>query len=1496
MALPRLLMELSLILLLVLSAIPAQRDMLPRDDVVSKGNAILPGSLSDARDTGKISTCIEAVVPEIIPAGDNLSISGLLLSDADGERLGSREIKLFLNNELLDVEVTGEDGYRLGRFEFDIGIARSPGEHRVLVVFSGDEGHDYSQLKTDVMVTRAIADISVDNRHIFIEPDIPVTNSTVRISCALRNRGSLDAECVASLYMDRMDEVGRFANFPSIVPRGGSETITSGWRAVPGYHRIWVSVRSVIPEDGNPHNNLAYRDIYVDPVSNDTWDMFRSDVTRSGFTEGAGPTGNNLVWFQRGINTGSYTAAKSSPAVNGDLVVIGGDTGFVSAFHKYSGRKVWEFETGDSDRGVHSSPAIYDDTVFIGSYDHRVYALDLPTGKKLWSYDTGGWVGSSPVIHDGMLFVGSDVGYRNGQLLALDSDSGTLVWAFNASSDVHSSPAVDPALGIVYVGSNDNYLYALDALGILDGDQGIPEISINGSDLIWNYSTGGAIKASPAVDPSTHIVYVPSWDGNIYAVDGRNGTLLWKRYITPYLYASPAISGDMLVIAGHYQDGSVWALNKHTGEVIWKRSTGGYALSSPTIAGDTVYIGLKYSDIMALDLMDGSIRWYYNNYANVTSSCSVSSGMMYVASDAPEGILYAFGEPRSIIPITRSSLSIIPEHPLARHPVELTLELVNAGSWDCRVSVSVLERTDGARGNDVYEALIRREVHLVPWEDTEAVFELIFDSEGMKELAVELSVVTGSGDPFDVERCFPFGRRLAFSLNVTGDGDADGMSEGWESAHGLDPDVNDGDGDPDGDGLTNLGEYWYNCIPTSADTDGDGLNDWWETDAGSDPRIPDTDGDGITDGWEHHAGSAILVPEEDREFGQDGLSMLDRFLWGCEPGSEDTDHDGMPDAWEIEHAELSGPPFRYSPDPLAGDSLRDPDRDGYDNDGNGMVEAAEEHTNLEEYLFGTRPGEPDSDFDGLPDGEEVFFGDADGDGMYSGWEQMNFLDPLDGGDGLHDCDGDGLTNLLEHGLGTRPCDLDTDGDGLGDGMEVDLGTDPLSADTDEDGIPDGWEHEHGLDPCDPLDSILDADDDGLDNSGEFRNGTDPWKADTDGDGLTDPHDVRPCDFDPRAVLVMDVADTIIGETGEAVPTSPTLVDITMDASSSYDENDNITGYHFDFGDGNESGWTSSSIVDHFYSTSGYYHVGLTVRNDRNITGSLPDIRTIFVSNRPPAMEASLSVSILPTLSPVVVDVSALDDPDGRIESLTVSWDDGNVSRIFPLKAPTGEGNRTSQDEGSSLVQEGFALAYGNYTFSHDYDDDGKYLINVSAVDDRVGESFALLRVTITNRLPTAALRGPLEMAAGAVAVFDASRSRDDDGWIEIYLWEFGDGSTYEGMIINRSFDAAGEMSLILTITDDDGDSGRIRMNLTVLGAAMETGGDGASTGRWIRGAAAITGLLVLVTVLHYFMTRRKRGLAGEKNDDDDNGPRRAEPGRGIGKRRVHRITRMRKLR
>jgi len=91
------------------------------------------------------------------------------------------------------------------------------------------------------------------------------------------------------------------------------------------------------------------------------------------------------------------------------------------------------------------------------SGDYSPVAGPVPSNGQLkWSYTTGSYVSASPAVANGVVYVGSD----DGNVYALNATTGAKLWSFTTGYWVYSSPAV--VNSVVYVGSTDHNIYAID--------------------------------------------------------------------------------------------------------------------------------------------------------------------------------------------------------------------------------------------------------------------------------------------------------------------------------------------------------------------------------------------------------------------------------------------------------------------------------------------------------------------------------------------------------------------------------------------------------------------------------------------------------------------------------------------------------------------------------------------------------------------------------------------------------------------------------------------------------------------------------------------------------------------------------------------------------------------------------------------------------------------------------------------------------------------------
>ena len=295
----------------------------------------------------------------------------------------------------------------------------------------------------------------------------------------------------------------------------------------------------------------------------------------------------------------------SSPAVGTDGVYFTDRSGSIVALDRSTGRERWRvrtgadapFEWGREGWDVYtSSPAIVGDVVVVGSGDGCVYAVDARTGKERWRSRTAGRIRSSPAVAEGAVYFGS----ADGSLYAVDLASGALRWRFDTEGrtlswrtfgydrkTIQSSPAVGD--GAVYVGSRDGRLYAVDAR---TGDQK------------WRSAgTEAWVITSPALSGGL-VLSGRSDDQYVSAVRASDGAEVWRAETRGRVFSSPLAAGDTLYVgsAGRV----LYALDVATGKERWQYRAGGAIYSSPAVADGTVVFGCDDGLIYALETGQGA--------------------------------------------------------------------------------------------------------------------------------------------------------------------------------------------------------------------------------------------------------------------------------------------------------------------------------------------------------------------------------------------------------------------------------------------------------------------------------------------------------------------------------------------------------------------------------------------------------------------------------------------------------------------------------------------------------------------------------------------------------------------------------------------------------------------------------------------------------------------------------------------------------------------------
>lgn len=338
----------------------------------------------------------------------------------------------------------------------------------------------------------------------------------------------------------------------------------------------------------------------------------------------------------------------ASPAVTADAVYVASTSGHVYSVDRATGKQKWMVEMKTR---VTSSPTVANGVLYFAAFDGYFYAGDAATGALKWKFKTDGerrfsakhlhgmqpatetmpdpwdyWL-SSPAITDGVVYFGSG----DGNVYALDAGTGALKWKFKTGDVVHASPAV--ADGMVFIGSWDSWFYALDA---------------KTGAVRWKFKTGEdadahnqqGIQSSAMV--SDGMVYFGCRDAHLYALDEKTGAKKWAFDAKgSWVLGSPVLSQGKVFFATS-DTGLMYAADAKTGAIDYAVGFNGWPVySSPAIAGDMLYVGSTEGKLAAVHVPSGRVLWAFETEGHKQNGATVKSYFSDFGSDFYDDVMAA---------------------------------------------------------------------------------------------------------------------------------------------------------------------------------------------------------------------------------------------------------------------------------------------------------------------------------------------------------------------------------------------------------------------------------------------------------------------------------------------------------------------------------------------------------------------------------------------------------------------------------------------------------------------------------------------------------------------------------------------------------------------------------------------------------------------------------------------------------------------------------------
>jgi len=247
--------------------------------------------------------------------------------------------------------------------------------------------------------------------------------------------------------------------------------------------------------------------------------------------------------------------------------------------------------------------------------------VPAPAPPPLWEYQLGSLTWASPVVHDGVAYVGA----RDGKFHAVRASDGVAVWTWSGPNRIDGR-AVVAADSVLFVDGKINLVCLNRADGSLRWRAPLHDEKIAGGPAPDN-PTFNRRTATPLVVGDS--IHVGSNDGGLYTLELATGAVRWRFAAGAPVFTGVTLLDDGSLLFGA-MDGSVIRIDS-AGKELSRVKAGGPVVTTPVVVGGNVVVGSRDYMLYAFAFPGGAPAWKYSyGFSWVESTPAIHDGLFYL--------------------------------------------------------------------------------------------------------------------------------------------------------------------------------------------------------------------------------------------------------------------------------------------------------------------------------------------------------------------------------------------------------------------------------------------------------------------------------------------------------------------------------------------------------------------------------------------------------------------------------------------------------------------------------------------------------------------------------------------------------------------------------------------------------------------------------------------------------------------------------------------------